>query len=156
MPVLKRKVLAYIVCQGKLLVFRHRDFPETGIQVPGGDLKENESPEAAIQRETRKEAGLENLSVIQLLGEQVRLMSDLGLNEIQHRYYFHMNCQPGLPETWTFIEDHPSESSPAPIYLEFFWAKLPNNVPPLAGGQDYYLNHLIDRLIEAGECCQRD
>ncbi len=41
LPTLK-KVFAYITRGDKLLVFRHADFPEAGIQVPAGTAKEGE------------------------------------------------------------------------------------------------------------------
>ena len=34
----KRKVLAYVTRGDELLVFRHRDFPEAGLQVPAGTM----------------------------------------------------------------------------------------------------------------------
>ncbi len=153
MKSLKRKALAYIVHDGRLLVFRHRDFPEAGIQVPGGTLAENEPPEAAALREATEETGLQGLRVIRLVGEQVRQVTSAELNQIHHRYFFLLNCTETPPETWTHAESDPSEGGPAPIYFEFFWARLPNGVPPLSGQQDYCLNKLINQLIARGECC---
>lgn len=149
---LKRKVLAYIVHQGRLLVFRHRDFPEAGIQVPGSALEAGEQPERAILREAREETGLEHLHLIRMVGEQVRLMTSENMNFIHHRYFFLLKCAETPPETWIHAENDPSDVSPEPIWLEFFWAKLPNGIPPLSGGQDYCLNKAIDYLISIGEC----
>jgi 8-oxo-dGTP pyrophosphatase MutT (NUDIX family) len=153
MPILKRKVLAYLVQRGRLLVFRHSDFPAAGIQVPGGTLLPDENPEAAVLREAGEETGLAGLEVVDFLGEQVRSLAAEGLDQIHHRYYFQLSCSTAVPETWVHFETDPSEGSSAPIAFEFFWAKLPNSVPPLAGGQDYCLNRMIDRLIARGECC---
>ncbi len=47
----------------------------------------------------------------------------------------------------------PSDGSPAPITLEFFWVKLPNDIPPLAGNQDKFLYRMIDFMIAEGTCC---
>ena len=153
---LKRKVLAYIVHQGRLLVFRHRDFPEAGIQVPGGTLREGDLPEAAALREAREETGLEQLQIIRMVGEQVRLMTSENMSQIHHRYFFLLKCAGTPPETWTHTETDPSEGRPGSIYFEFFWAPLPNGVPELSGGQDYCLNKAIDYLIATGECCGRN
>ncbi|RPH63029.1 MAG: NUDIX domain-containing protein [Chloroflexi bacterium] len=155
MPILKRKVLAYIAHEGRLLVFRHRDFPEAGIQVPGGTLEENEPPTQAILREAAEETGLAGLLIQRKIGEQVLKMSDYGLDEIHHRYYFQLVCDTPPPQTWIHEEMSPSDGSPAPIAFEFFWAKLPNGVPPLAGGQDKFLYRLIDFMIAEGTCCSR-
>ncbi len=153
---LTRKVLAYVVHQGRLLVFRHRDFPEAGIQVPGGRLLRDEMPETAILREARKETGLENLHILRLVGEQVRLMTSENMSHIHHRYFFLLECAETPPETWFHAENDPPDGSPALAWLEFFWARLPNNIPPLSGGQDYCLNRAIDHLISTGACCKRE
>jgi hypothetical protein len=39
------KVYAYFTRRDQLLVFRHVDFPEVGIQVPGGTVEGDEAPE---------------------------------------------------------------------------------------------------------------
>jgi 8-oxo-dGTP diphosphatase len=149
LPTLKRKVLAYIAHNGHLLVFRHRDFPEAGLQVPGGTLEAGERPEEAVLREATEETGLGGLLIQRRLGEQVRHMSDCGLDEIHHRFYYQLLCTAPPPETWTHAEEHPSDGDPAPIVFNLFWARLPN-IPTLAGGQDYMLYRLIDFMIAEG------
>ena len=146
MPVIKRKVYVYLVHAGRLLVFRHRDFPEAGIQVPGGTMLPDEDPVAAALREATEETGLEGLQVVSLIGEQLREMSEFGLDEIHQRYFFLLSSPDTPPETWTHFETDPSDGSPAPIAFEFFWAELPNSVPSLAGEQDYFVNQLIAQL----------
>ena len=46
-----KKVYAYITRADRLLVFRHVDFPEAGVQVPGGTMDAGETPEGAVLRE---------------------------------------------------------------------------------------------------------
>ena len=48
---LKQKVYAYITHANRLLVFRHVDEPDAGIQVPGGTMEEGEAPDEAVMRE---------------------------------------------------------------------------------------------------------
>ncbi len=151
MSLLKRKVLAYIAYNGYLLVFRHPDFPESGLQVPGGTLEPGETPEEAVLREATEETGLGGLLIQRRLGEQVRKMSDCGLDEIHHRFYYQLLCTIPPPETWIHNENHPSDGSPAPIVFEFSWARLPN-IPTLAGGQDYMLYRLIEFTIAEETC----
>jgi 8-oxo-dGTP diphosphatase len=153
---LRRKALAYIVHQGKLLVFRHRDFPEAGIQVPGGTIEASETPEAAILREAVEETGLDGLKIVRMIGEQVRLMTSENMSYVHHRYYFLLKCAETPPENWVHAEHSASDGTPEPIWFEFFWAKLPNQIPELSGGQDYCLNKMIDYLISTGECCDRN
>ena len=45
------KVLAYIVRGDELLVFRHRDYPEAGLQVPAGTIEQGECSRSAVLRE---------------------------------------------------------------------------------------------------------
>ena len=63
-----KKVVAYITYQDSLLVFRHTDFPEAGIQVPAGTVDAGESVEAAVFREAWEESGLEDLEICNYLG----------------------------------------------------------------------------------------
>ena len=78
MPTLKRKVVTYITSGNALLVFRHPDFPEAGIQVPAGTIEEGEAPEAAALREAFEETGLTGLTLVAPLGEHVRDVTPLG------------------------------------------------------------------------------
>ena len=50
------KVLAYVTRGDRLLVFKHRDFPEAGLQVPAGTIEEGESPHDAVLREVTRKA----------------------------------------------------------------------------------------------------
>ena len=67
MPLVK-KVYAYITRNKQLLVFSHVDFPEVGVQVPGGILELDELPESAVLREALEETGLEGLQLAAYLG----------------------------------------------------------------------------------------
>jgi 8-oxo-dGTP pyrophosphatase MutT (NUDIX family) len=53
-----RRVVAYVVRDGDLLVFDHRDFPEAGTQVPAGTVEETEDPAVAVVREVLEECGV--------------------------------------------------------------------------------------------------
>lgn len=52
------KVLAYIIHNNKLLVFKHRDDPEAGIQVPAGTVEQDEDIADALYREILEESGI--------------------------------------------------------------------------------------------------
>ena len=56
------KVYAYITRADKLLVFKHVDFPEAGIQIQGGSMEAWETPEMAVMREVEEETGLRELA----------------------------------------------------------------------------------------------
>lgn len=108
LPVLKRKVFAYVTNRGRLLVFGHPEAPEAGIQVPAGTLGEGEDPEAAVMREASEETGLVDLELAGFLGERTRDMSDFGLDELHHRRFYHLRCPGDPPEAWRHWERDPS------------------------------------------------
>jgi 8-oxo-dGTP pyrophosphatase MutT (NUDIX family) len=143
----RQKAFAYITHQNCLLVFRHVDVPEAGIQVPAGTIKANEHPEQAVLREAVEETGLTDLTVGRFLGEQERDMSDCGRDEIHQRYFYHLHCNGVPPSTWYHEECDPSDGSEgAPIIFEFFWVVLPYGVPSLIADHGTRLPQLCDVL----------
>lgn len=150
MPKLKRKVFAYVTHGDRLLVFRHPVAPDAGIQVPAGSVREGERPEVAVMREAREETGLTGLTLVRPLGEYERDMSDFGLDETHHRYFYHLHCAGDPPATWQHYELDPSDGSSAPILFEFFWARLPDGVPPLIADHGQRLPRLIGLLSAEG------
>lgn len=155
MPTLKRKAFAYITWGDTLLVFSHPDFPEAGIQVPAGTIEPGEDPEAAALREAFEETGLAGLTLVAPLGEQVRDVTALGKVEAHHRYFFHLRCTESPPRTWRHWEEFPSDGSER-VAFDFFWAPLPDGVPPLIAGHDAYLPVLIQRIKAQREEAQRE
>lgn len=146
MPILKRKAFAYITHGNQLLVFSHPYAPDAGIQVPAGTVAPDERPEEAVIREAFEETGLTDLTLVSMLGEQVRDMADFGRDEIHHRYFYHVSCGDTPPHTWRHAEPDPPEGSKEPIIFEFFWAHLPHEVPPLTADHGVMLPRLIETL----------
>ncbi len=140
-----QKVYCYIVWQDKLLIFRHVDFPEAGLQVPGGTVEPDEPVEQAACREAFEETGLETLEMVTKLGVYLQDMAAFGLSWLHQRHFFYLRprCEP--PEEWRHWEATPSDGSPAPIALAFYWVPLAN-VPALAGAQDQMLPRLRSYL----------
>jgi len=143
------KVFAYITHANRLLVFTHPHSPEAGIQVPAGTLKDGERPEEAVLREAHEETGLTHLELAGFLGECRRDMSDFGLDEVDHRRFYHLRCEGHPSEAWRHLENDPSDGSSEPIEFEFFWAGLPDDVPTPIADHDQMIPQLLDRL--AGE-----
>ena len=54
------------------------DFPEAGIQIPGGTIEDGEEPDEAVQREAFKETGLEKLRLVSHLGSDERIIWKFG------------------------------------------------------------------------------
>ena len=146
MAVPVQKVFAYITNRNALLVFTHRDFPEAGIQVPAGTVEENEDVRAAVLREAEEETGLSGLVLASYLGEQILDISWFKAGEVHHRHFFHLLCGGDPPERWLHAEANPSDGSPAPIWFEFFWAALPDQVPPLIADHGKMLPELLEKL----------
>lgn len=150
----QKKVYAYILRRDPekyaLLVFDHVDFPEAGIQVPGGTVEPGESlPEAAI-REVQEETGLLGLNLIGNLGATHHDLNQYGLAGVHERHYFLFTLSESTPDSWIGYETDPSDGSPGPIALKFYWEDL-DKIPPLAGDLDEMLPTLITRIKkEAG------
>ncbi|MEM9955125.1 MAG: NUDIX domain-containing protein [Chloroflexota bacterium] len=138
---IKKKVFAYITQKDKLLVFEHTQHPEAGIQVPAGTLEVDETPQEGALREAREESGLQKLTVIRFLGEQVRDMSDYGKNEIHHRYFYHLLCEEDTPDIWLHHELYSSEESGITHEFRFYWVEIANP-PQLIADHDYYIDKL--------------
>jgi 8-oxo-dGTP pyrophosphatase MutT (NUDIX family) len=66
-----QKVTAFVIRnphqEPDLLLFEH---PNAGIQIPAGTVNTGETPQEAVVREVLEETGLENFSMIELLGSK--------------------------------------------------------------------------------------
>ena len=149
MPVVKQKVFAYITSGDQLLIFRHPFAPAAGLQVPAGTVEQGEHLTDAVLREATEETGLDHLEVVAYLGDQICDRSDVGLDELHHRHFFHLLYTGPPTATWRqterFSSDHPAEQ---PVF-EFFWVRLPHQVPPLIAGHDALLPALCARLFRS-------
>jgi len=141
------KVVIYITHRDKLLVFRHTQFPEAGIQVPGGSIEVGEFIEQAAIREAEEETGLTDLELVDYLGEDLLDLSKTEFAAMVRRYFFHLVVTGEPKQTWIHYEYNPSDGSPAPIEFEFFWVKFPDEVPKLSGERDVFLDKLTHRLM---------
>ncbi|MCA0457785.1 MAG: NUDIX domain-containing protein [Chloroflexi bacterium] len=139
----KTKVLTYITRGSRLLVFTHPTAPEAGIQVPGGTVEPDELVEDAALREAIEETGLAGLRLSAFLGQHSRDMSDFGIPEIHHRYYFHIWCDEDAPEYWQHGE---YMSADEPIPFDFYWVEMPDDLPDIIADHSIYLPTLAANL----------
>ena len=147
MPAIKRKVFAYITAGDHLLIFRHPFVPEAGLQVPAGTVEEGELLTEAVLREAVEETGLSALTLVGNLGKQWRDMADVGREEVHHRHFYHLRYT-GVPTaTWRHTESFGSDNPTKPPIFEFFWARLPHEVPPLVADHGALLPQLSARLF---------
>ncbi|WP_018183024.1 NUDIX hydrolase [Kaistia granuli] len=121
----KSKVVLYATWRGRLLVFREPDFPEYGIQVPGGTMEPGETPDQAARREFLEETGLTAPAGMTLLGERDYRYAPADGPERQHRrWFFHLPLDGEFAENWEHLEMHPDAGGP-PIRFHLFWLALP-------------------------------
>jgi 8-oxo-dGTP diphosphatase len=139
-----QKVVAYIVHDGRLVVFRHVDDPDgsqAGIQVPAGTVGSGELPAAAVVREAREETGLEGLSVARFLGVNEYDARPYD-NAIHVRHYFHLSLdRPPAIDRWRASEVGDGNSEP--IWFDLFWMPL-RQAHVIAAGQAALIGRLFD------------
>ena len=114
------KAFAYITRRDQLLVFRHVDVPDAGIQVPAGTVREGEPPAVAVIREAWEETGLDTFMAIRFLGESQFDARPFGKDELHRRHFFHLPLKGLAAERWRNDEQHP-DGGREPIAFELFW-----------------------------------
>ena len=142
----KRKALAYITNGNRLLVFRQPNYPDAGIQVPGGTIRDDETPVDAVIREAREETGLNGLVHVSFLGDVLHDRTPFGEHTIHHRRYFHLRIDGPVQETSQHIETDPSEGEDETVLFEFFWVDLPDGIPELIRSRDEMIPALLASL----------
>ena len=113
------KAVAYITCDGKLLVFDHPGIPETGTQVPAGTIAPGEPPAEAAMREAFEETGLTSLVMWRSLGEREIDIASFGRDEIHHRHFFHLEYEDDSPDRWRHFEEQPYAGG-EPVAFELY------------------------------------
>lgn len=138
---MKEKVVCYVVHDGRLLVLEHLDVPwqQTGLQVPAGSIRVDETPEHAALREAAEETGLRSLRLVAKVGETTYDMSP-HRSEVQHRHVFHLAADGAPPERWLSHENDPADGS-GPLRFGCYWIPIAQG-HSLAAGQGALLGSL--------------
>ncbi|HDR7287645.1 NUDIX domain-containing protein [Bacillus cereus group sp. BfR-BA-01119] len=140
----KKKVHAYVTREKEgamqLLVFKHRDTPEAGIQVPGGTVDEGETLEAAILREVQEESGLRHLCIERFLADYIIHVREK--KEYEKRHFFHVTLLTDVKDRWEHIVSAGEEDEGLVFCYE--WIDIAK-YPELAGKQGEFL-HLLDEV----------
>ncbi|MBI3522371.1 MAG: NUDIX domain-containing protein [Chloroflexi bacterium] len=124
-----------MIREGRLLMFRHRDHPEAGLQVPAGTLHDGERPEDGVIRETEEETGRRGFTLVRKVGVYDHRHEN---GELHERHVFVLAPPPGLPETWS----HLAEEGNGDFWFVYEWISFDRAVRELAGAQGTYLAEL--------------
>ena len=128
------KVVAYIVHDGQLAVFTHREpepLVQSGLQVPAGTVQPGEPPEQAVLREASEETGLSGLYVDRFVGTSNYDMRPAG-NGVHRRHFYLLRLLTTPPPTWTF-DPAPEANEHGPMTFDFRWIPVAHG-HILAGG----------------------
>ena len=116
-----RKAYAYITREAAgasaVLAFRHRDDPESGIQVPRGTVDAGEDPAMTVVREVCEEGGLCEARLIGLLARDVEAQPDDPARSWE-RFFFHL-VAPNAPVEWEHMVTGDDEDNG--LVFSFFW-----------------------------------
>lgn len=136
-----QKVLIYATSAKGLLVFDEPDFPEVGVQIPGGTVKPNENIFAAAAREFAEETGLTPDARPSLLGTTDYSFIRNNSDHTHRRSYFHVELPNGLPDVWHHHETMP-DGGGSPILFRFFWLGLDEARSRLGFGMEQFLDKI--------------
>ena len=136
-----QKVLIYATSAKGLLVFDEPDFPEVGLQIPGGTVEPNETVFAAAAREFAEETGLTPDASLSLLAATDYRFIRNNRSHTHHRSYFHVELPNGLPDVWHHHETMP-DGGGSPILFRFFWLGLDEARSRLGFGMEQFLDKI--------------
>jgi ADP-ribose pyrophosphatase YjhB (NUDIX family) len=117
------RVAAYIIRKNRqgfheLLMFKHPDYAEAPIQIPGGGVEPEEAIECALHREISEECGLNNLPVIRKLGvAEICRRSPRKL--VLRRHCFLLSAPQNTEDAWEHIVQ--GDGSDAGMCFSYFW-----------------------------------
>ena len=130
---LRKRVFTCITREDQLLILEYVDGSYTLSQIPGGTVKQGESPEQAALREAYEETGLTALQVVKCLGRFERDLIDIGRAETIQAWFLHLHTTQVTPATWRHFELDSSEGL-GPIEFALSW--VPLDAIPVLGGID--------------------
>ena len=95
-------------------------------------------------REATEETGLMGLRLVGELGNFRHDMREFEVEETQHAWFYHLQCDETPPNRWHHDEMH--SGTGAPICFELYWVSLPGGVPELIALQGAMLGKLYEQL----------
>lgn len=141
----RRKAVIYVTSGDHLLVFREPDYPEVGIQPPGGTINDGEAVANGAARELLEETGI-RIPAADLIeiGRQDYEYVDKGTLHKHARTYFHAATNEPVDRRWTCMETNP-DGADHEILFALYWTPLTDDLV-LFGELDHCLPTLRQRL----------
>jgi 8-oxo-dGTP pyrophosphatase MutT (NUDIX family) len=133
-----RKAVAYITWKRRILVFRAKEAPTLGAELPGGTLETGEDPIAGVLREAREETGFTEFGVPRLLGI-VKYDPNDGKDEIHERHFFELPLLVDAPAEWERMVDEGNGR----FTFSFFWVDGTNIPTKVYPGHDVFLERVL-------------
>ncbi len=100
-PILK--VSVFVIDEyDRLLVFEHPNFPNAGVQVPAGTIKQDEQPKKAAFRELTEETGILAFKINRFITRKLLNEVRRGHEESHDRWFFQATPTEKMPEEWMF------------------------------------------------------
>ncbi|WP_324252097.1 NUDIX hydrolase [Roseibium aggregatum] len=120
-----QKAYVYLTCGTELLVFVEPDFPNAGLQLPGGTVDPGESYLQAARREFAEETGLSLDIALESFADQDHIFKDVPrcLDGLHRRRHFHGQIREKPATEWEHFEMSPNAGGP-PIRFRLFWIDL--------------------------------
>lgn len=113
------------------MVFKHKNIPEAGIQIPKGTVKEDEDTFSAVIREVQEETGIQRFEVEKLITEDYWENDDGAMHK---RYFYKIVCNE-MADEWEYNPTGGGEEEG--ITFQFFWVSSDEEVELIKGHADY-------------------
>jgi 8-oxo-dGTP pyrophosphatase MutT (NUDIX family) len=142
----RRKAVIYVTSGIHILVFREPDYPEAGVQPPGGTVTDGETTAEGAARELFEETGI-RIAPTDLveIGMQDYEYTSGGTLHRHARTYFHAVTNEPIDRTWTCVETNPDGPTDHEILFALFWTPLTADLV-LFGELDHCLAVLRQRI----------
>lgn len=139
----RRRVYAYLTSPKGVLILEHPNHPDAGLQIPGGTVEVDETPEEAVVREVFEETTLQDLGEPRLLGRHKFDMRDYNMEEQQDAWFYQVQVNGVTQDSWLHAEYFGSNGPLAePIPFRFYWSALPYKGRPLIAHHGKYIKEL--------------